>query len=107
MSFKRLALSGAFCLATWLVPTEGFAQSTIAGVVVDDSGAVLPGVTVEVASPALIEKTRAVVTDGQGRYSVADVRPRRIQRHVQLARLQHCQAARGCRRVRRDRAHQR
>ena len=59
MSFKQFALSGAFCLATWLVPTEGFAQSTIAGVVLDDSGGVLPGVTVEVASPALIEKNRS------------------------------------------------
>ena len=43
--------------------------------VTDDSGGVLPGVTVEVASPALIEKVRTVVSDGQGRYSVTDVRP--------------------------------
>jgi len=75
MSFKRLCVCGLFCAATWLLPTVAFAQSTIAGLVTDDSGAVLPGVTVEVSSPALIEKTRAVVSDGQGRYSVADLRP--------------------------------
>ena len=43
---------------------------TIAGVVKDASGAVLPGVTVEVASPALIEKTRSAVTDGAGQYAI-------------------------------------
>ncbi|MEP7084271.1 MAG: carboxypeptidase regulatory-like domain-containing protein, partial [Betaproteobacteria bacterium] len=41
----------------------------------DTSGAVLPGVTVEVSSPVLIEKTRSVVTDGEGRYTVVDLRP--------------------------------
>src|SRR4029434_5132102 len=39
------------------------------------SGAVLPGVTVEAASPALIEKVRAVVTDGSGQYSIENLRP--------------------------------
>ena len=48
---------------------------SIAGVVRDTSGAVLPGVTVEASSPALIEKSRTVVTDGQGRYTVVDLRP--------------------------------
>src|SRR5438128_985006 len=47
----------------------------ISGVVRDTSGAVLPGVTVEAASPALIEKSRSVVTDGEGRYSIVDLRP--------------------------------
>jgi len=51
------------------------AQSAIAGVVRDSSGAVLPGVTVEVTSPALIEKTRAAVTDQAGQYKVIDLRP--------------------------------
>ena len=41
----------------------------------DASGAVLPGVTVEATSPALIEKMRAAVTDGSGRYSIVDLRP--------------------------------
>src|SRR5262245_51757304 len=49
--------------------------SGLAGVVRDTSGAVLPGVTVEASSPALIEKTRSVVTDGEGRYNIVDLRP--------------------------------
>jgi hypothetical protein len=54
-----------------------FAQQTsgIAGVARDTSGAVLPGVTVEAFSPALIEKVRTVVTDGEGRYNIVDLRP--------------------------------
>ena len=51
------------------------AQSVIAGQVKDDTGAVLPGVTVEAASSALIEGRRAVSTDGQGRYSIVNLRP--------------------------------
>jgi hypothetical protein len=52
------------------------AQNTgIAGVVKDSSGAVLPGTTVEAASPALIEKVRSVVSDSQGVYSIIDLRP--------------------------------
>ena len=47
----------------------------IAGVARDASGAVLPGVTVTATSPVLIEKTRAVVTDGQGRFTIVDLRP--------------------------------
>ena len=47
----------------------------IAGVVRDSSGAVLPGVTVEAASPVLIEKVRSVVTDSDGRYNIVDLRP--------------------------------
>jgi hypothetical protein len=48
---------------------------SIAGVVRDATGAVLPGVTVEATSPALIERVRTVVTDGEGLYKVADLRP--------------------------------
>src|SRR5262245_63549416 len=51
------------------------AQASINGVVRDTSGAILPGVTVEAASPALIEKTRTVVTDGTGQYKVEQLRP--------------------------------
>ena len=61
------------CVA--LGQTAAFAQGTIAGVVRDASGAVLPGVTVEAASPALIEKVRSAVTDGTGRYRIEDLRP--------------------------------
>ena len=56
-------------------PTITHAQSAIAGVVKDESGAVLPGVTVEASSDALIEKTRSVETDGQGAYRIVDLRP--------------------------------
>jgi hypothetical protein len=59
--------------AVW--PSVVLAQATIAGVVKDASGAVLPGVTVEAGSSALIEKTRAVVTDNTGQYRVVDLLP--------------------------------
>src|SRR6188474_2247408 len=58
-----------------LAPAAAWAQSSITGVVRDESGAVLPGVTVEAASPALIEKVRVAVTDSQGLYRVVDLRP--------------------------------
>ncbi len=61
--------------ALWLCPAVAQAQSAIVGVVKDTSGAVLPGVTVEAASDALIEKTRTVVTDGSGQYRIVDLRP--------------------------------
>src|SRR5689334_19396425 len=51
------------------------ASSGIAGIVKDSSGAVMPGVTVEAASPALIEKVRTAVTDEQGQYKIIDLRP--------------------------------
>jgi hypothetical protein len=61
----------------WLVmtPTVSQAQSVIAGVVKDSSEAVLPGVTVEASSPALIERVRSVVTDAAGQYRIIDLRP--------------------------------
>ena len=58
-----------------LIPTVVSAQAVIAGTVRDTSGAVLPGVTVEATSPALIEKVRTHVTDGTGRYRIEDLRP--------------------------------
>jgi hypothetical protein len=51
------------------------AQSAIAGVVKDDSGGVLPGVTVEASSPSLIQGTRTASTDGSGQYKIIDLRP--------------------------------
>ena len=51
------------------------AQTAIAGVARDTTGAVMPGVTVEVSSPAIIEGTRTTVTDGNGQYRVVDLRP--------------------------------
>src|ERR1700704_3420694 len=58
-----------------LIPTAALAQAVIAGTVKDSSGGVLPGVTVEAASPALIEKVRTGVTDGGGQYRIEDLRP--------------------------------
>src|SRR6185503_8971938 len=62
-----------------LLPSMASAQqasaSGIAGVVRDTSGAVLPGVTVEASSPALIENARSIVTDTEGRYNIVDLRP--------------------------------
>src|SRR3954469_13551927 len=57
------------------LPAAVSAQSAIAGVVKDTTGAVMPGVTVEASSPVLIEKVRSVVTDGQGQYKIVDLRP--------------------------------
>jgi hypothetical protein len=73
---KRVYVRTLFVLACVLVVHESaWAQATIAGSVKDSSGAVLPGVTVEAASPALIEKVRNTVTDGAGRYRIEDLRP--------------------------------
>ncbi|HMF95650.1 MAG TPA: carboxypeptidase-like regulatory domain-containing protein, partial [Vicinamibacterales bacterium] len=58
-----------------LTPAAAHAQSTLTGVARDTSGAVLPGVTVEAASPVLIEKTRSAVTDSTGSYRIVDLRP--------------------------------
>jgi hypothetical protein len=69
----RLALF--VVIAVTAVSTAAQAQSAIAGIVRDTSGAVLPGVTAEATSPALIEKVRTVVSDEQGQYRIADVRP--------------------------------
>ena len=58
-----------------LCPSAVFAQASIAGIVRDTSQGVLPGVTVEASSPALIEKVRTVVTDATGTYRIVDLRP--------------------------------
>src|SRR5678809_1354592 len=59
----------------WLAPALAFAHATITGVIKDPSGAVLPGVTVEASSPALIEKVRTAISDGSGQYRIVDLRP--------------------------------
>ena len=58
-----------------LLPASAHAQASIAGIVKDSSGGVLPGVTVEASSPALIEKTRSAVSDASGQYRIEDLRP--------------------------------
>ena len=64
--WKRI---GWVLLVLATLPSYAFAQATLAGVVKDASGAVLPGVTVEAASSALIEKTRTAVTSGTGQFA--------------------------------------
>jgi hypothetical protein len=64
-----------FVLVLLAIAPAAHAQSAIAGVVKDPSGAVLPGVTVEASSPALIEGTRTAVTDSAGSYRIIDLRP--------------------------------
>lgn len=74
-----LSLVASLALIGLLLPAAAGAQDaasgSIVGVVRDAGGAVLPGVTVEAASPALIEKVRTTVTDGDGRYRIIDLRP--------------------------------
>ena len=70
------AMRASLFTALALVPATVVAQNAeIAGVVRDSSGAVLPGVTVEASSPALIEKSRTVFTDTQGAYRVIALVP--------------------------------
>jgi hypothetical protein len=76
MSRERVARVVALAGAVILLPVAARAQgSAIAGVVRDSTGGVLPGVTVEAASPVLIEKVRTVVTNDQGLYRIIDLRP--------------------------------
>jgi carboxypeptidase family protein len=63
------------CALLTLLPGTLHAQSAIAGVVKDATGGVLPGVSVEASSPALIERVRTVVTDAAGQYQIVDLRP--------------------------------
>jgi len=73
---RRVVLCTALLWAAiFLLPGTSRAQVAIAGVVKDTTGAVLPGVTVEASSPALIEKTRSVVTDTAGQYKIVDLSP--------------------------------
>ena len=76
MKRQRLQLMRSLGFASvLLLPAPLFAQSAFSGSVTDSSGAVLPGVTVEASSSALIEGSRGAVTDGQGRYTIVQLRP--------------------------------
>ena len=74
---ERLVLAFFVLICGFFVASPASAQqaSGITGQVKDSSGGALPGVTVEAASPALIEKSRTVTTDGEGRYTIVDLRP--------------------------------
>src|SRR5688500_15818246 len=70
-SIRFTIFLAALCLC---LPAVTRAQS-VAGTVRDSSGGVLPGVSVEAASAALIERSRSVVTDANGQYQIIDLRP--------------------------------
>ena len=78
MKLRRLVVKAMLfgLAAIFSFPAAAAAQTAeIAGVARDGSGAVLPGVTVEASSPALIEKVRVVYTDGQGQYRLIGLSP--------------------------------
>ena len=66
-------LLGFACIL--LLPAAASAQSAIVGLLTDDSGGVLPGVSVEASSPVMIEGSKTTVTDNQGRYRFVEMRP--------------------------------
>src|SRR2546428_10234058 len=68
-------LMGAILLLFMAAIAAAQTGAAVTGVVADTSGAVLPGVTVEAKSPALIEQLRSAVTDEEGRYRIVDLRP--------------------------------
>jgi carboxypeptidase family protein len=72
---RAVATGSIVIAALLLLSTPAFPQSAVAGIVKDSSGAVLPGVSVEATSPALIEKSRTVVTDSTGQYRIVDLKP--------------------------------
>src|SRR5262245_57191022 len=72
---QRTLPTALLVLGLVAAPAAALAQSAIAGVVRDTSGAVLPGVTVEASSPALIEKVKSATTNEAGQYRIVDLRP--------------------------------
>src|SRR5687768_6960075 len=72
---RRLCAALPYALVLLLLPAAANAQATLAGVVRDNSGAVLPGVTIEATSPALIEKSRTAISDGTGQYRITELPP--------------------------------
>ena len=72
---RAVCCAAVLFAAVFLVARDSAAQNSIAGVVKDTTGAMMPGVTVEASSPALIEKTRAAVSDGTGQYRIVDLPP--------------------------------
>jgi hypothetical protein len=72
---RSVVKTAAILTVLLCVPGVVYAQATLTGSVRDTSGAVLPGVSVEASSPALIEKVRSAVTDGSGQYRITELPP--------------------------------
>jgi len=73
-AIRRRALIAYSTILSFLLVPSAFAQGTLTGVVRDTSGAAMPGVAVEAASPVLIEKVRTAATDATGHYRIVDLR---------------------------------
>lgn len=72
---RYAAVFGALLCLLFATTASAQTASSITGVVKDSSNAVLPGTTVEAASPVLIEKVRSTIADGEGRYNFVDLVP--------------------------------
>jgi hypothetical protein len=72
---RALATSAVTLLCLAFLPAAAYAQASVTGVIKDSSGGVLPGVTVEASSPALIEKSRTAISDGSGQYQITQLLP--------------------------------
>jgi hypothetical protein len=81
---RKVSGKALLALFVLLIPVAAFAQAGIAGVVKDSTGAMMPGVTVEASSPALIEKTKTAVTDAAGQYKIIDLPPGTYQVVISL-----------------------
>src|SRR4030095_566320 len=73
--WQRTTAAATIWMAIIAIPSVVYGQASITGTVKDTSDALLPGVTVEAASPALIEKVRTAVTDGTGQFRIENLRP--------------------------------
>ncbi len=88
MCLKPSLLAGFAVLFLFVLLPTSAGASSIVGTVKDSSGALMPNVTVEATSPVLIEKSRTVTTNGQGRYEIIDLRPGTLFAVVHHERLQ-------------------
>lgn len=75
VDFSTITAVVIFCFYAAPLRAQGTSAATITGTVIDTSGAVLPGVTVEAASPVLIEKVRVAATDERGQDRIVELRP--------------------------------
>src|SRR5689334_25343598 len=91
---RRLRVIVASLVVLLVTPAIVRAQASIAGQVKDASGAVLPGVTVEASSPALIEQIRTVVTGSTGQYRIELLPPGTYTVNVRARRVQHGETGR-------------